>query len=1377
MNKNLPIFNFKSEIVSAVEKNDVTIITAETGAGKSTQVPQFLLKEGHDLIVTEPRRLAARSLAGRVANERRENLGQTVGYRTAGSRRDSKNTRCLYCTDGLALVRELLGHNRGKDILVLDEVHEWNENIEVLLAWAKKEIEEGADFKLVIMSATLQTEEMADFFDNPAVISVPGRLFPVEEREPEWSIEEDVEKLVQAGRNVLVFQPGKREIAETISTLKERDVEAEILPLHGQLSPKEQNKCFKHYDVPKVVVSTNVAQTSVTIDDIDAVVDSGLERRIELVGGVEGLYLKPISLADSTQRKGRAGRTKEGIYIDHCDASDRPDFPVAEILRKRLDQTVLRLAIAGLDMKELEFFHQPDISEIRDARQTLIRLGCMTPEGEVTEIGRIVNRFPVSVQYGRMLVEADRLGVVDHILTVAAILEEGGITIPPPSRSNPNRPDWREMVPDDLESDIIAQLVVWEAARKMSKGEMYKKGISIRNYYRAKEIRSRLRRAVKGFLSLGSTGRREDILKAVCAGMVDHLYQGDENGENSYREISNHSVISGNPEWLVGKPFDLQIRTRRGKRVLRLIEMVSVVETEWLAEVAPQLLSIKEGIDPFYDPEEDLCVSTKRTFFNEQLIKEEEVATPKHERACKVFASWLDDKIYYEDQPEESSLAEVVSYNCQRRKRAKELNIRVGEEVFEIRSSPELKKWLQGKLKGAGRVEEIENIDNLYLPELDSKKVSRIKKENPETFNIQGKTLDIEYRREFSGEFVAETEVNEEFARSTSVEAVLLPSGRKVKLLSEDCSAYSFPELVEKLEERRIEKCWEKKRDEEEISSWISDPEEVFPHLSKLLSKVEITRINNGEGEPIFGFFSLYSDSYPDFQIRLRKSEEEAREETEIGLNRLFKKFSEKFLEIPEEEPWQEDSFWFSWELTNLGKALQRRFEETQNEISENLTPGNIESKIQEMKIAVETAKTEVGEEYFSTEEKIRRAESEFEELKETLSNEDFVEEELEEAEEIISEAESTLDSGGYKEIEKSCERLKEIKKTISQRQAKVEKGEIILNFEAWHRRGGVENNGDGWVIRPDGSLREHDFSDASRYKSDGNYRWNCVKENELALKWSCETTRNIAGSSEFEVVKIPKTEMTQAQLKAVKKIELEDIETIENSFGLDEKLAKGQAKFVKEIKDAFTSCPACGEEVKMDSYHALVGEYGVIICQKDSKISKLVNNKKPFNQQVEGRDAQVISAEKISGGVAEILAYNKWGGWNLNLRWREIDRMEELLQEQYCVCPVCKSELEWDGVHYCDQELLGAFGKHSFPIKISEINGQEVVSLVAEYDESYDEFEIQLKTDKELLDQNSEAEIETVTMWNEPAAEKEEEDSSLELEKKLQDLKDAWGA
>jgi HrpA-like RNA helicase len=642
----LPIDPFKDEIVTTVAHSSVVVIEGSTGSGKSTQVPQYLFEAGYDMVVTQPRVLAARSVAARVAEEMGVELGGVVGYRTARERSDSSATRILFATDGLALVRELMGQNRG--ILVIDEVHEWNENVEVLAAWAKQQIRSGAPFKLVLMSATLEAERLSQFFNNAPIISVPGNLFPVEERPAGRDVVDDAAALLKEGRNVLVFQPGKTEINETCQALQQLGVSAEILPLHGGLTPEEQAKCFQHYGRPKCVVATNVAQTSVTIDDIDAVVDSGMERRIELRDGVEGLYLGPISIADSTQRKGRAGRTKPGIYIDHCDTryDERPEFPVAEIMRKRLDQTVLRLAIAGFDMEEMEFFHQPSVKDIHDAHRALIALGCMEENGAVTPIGKTVNRLPVSVQYARMLVEADRLGVIDDVLTVAAIMEVKGITIPPPSRKNPLRPDWREMVQNERESDVMAQLHVWKLAETMTKDQMRENGVSLRDYFRAKEIRSHLADAVKRYFSFGSSGDRVSILKAVCAGMVDHLFQGEyarvyRNGDGISRELGQSSVVFG-AKWVVGLPFDLEIQARfGGKRTLRLIELASKVDPAWLAEVAPQLAEVKTGGTFVYDRVSDAVVEVQQTLFNGQVVGENRIACTDSDIVRNVLAKHL----------------------------------------------------------------------------------------------------------------------------------------------------------------------------------------------------------------------------------------------------------------------------------------------------------------------------------------------------------------------------------------------------------------------------------------------------------------------------------------------------------------------------------------------------------------------------------------------------------------------------------------------------------------------------------------------------------------------------------------------------------------
>lgn len=646
----LPIAAFRGMILETVARCPAVVLTAETGAGKSTQAPQYFLEAGYNLVVTQPRILAAATVAARVASERGEQVGDVVGVRTSRDRKVSTNTRCLFATDGLAMIRELMGQG-NQDLLVLDEVHEWNLNIEVLVAWARMQILKNPKFKVVLMSATLEAEALAAYFCGAPVIEVPGRLFRVVEQSAGRDIETDVARLVREGRNVLVFQPGKAEITATIQKLKEEQrVNAEVLPLHGELTSEEQRACFGHYRRPKVIVATNVAQTSITIDDIDAVVDSGIERRIELVDGVEGLYLKPISKADAKQRRGRAGRTHEGIYIDHCPADEgsRLEFPKAEILRTRLDQTVLRLAEAGFDAEELEFFHQPDKAAIHEAKRALKALGCMDKAGNVTPKGKLVSKLPISVEYACMILEGERRGVLDDVLTIAAILEVNGITHTYKDKETRILVrKWLPLCEGETESNIMAQLAVFNAARNLPREAKWSDvGIHAKSFLRAQEVRKHLADALRNNrFRFGSSQNREDILISVCAGMVDHLYHREygqyRNGDGVYRSLGQDSVIKAEPEWMVGLPVDIEIPAKYGTKMLNLVGMATTVKPEWLAEIAPQLVQMKTGLNPYYLSDIDSVMSTTEIYFQDRLISSSAVEDHAHPDAAKLFAEWV----------------------------------------------------------------------------------------------------------------------------------------------------------------------------------------------------------------------------------------------------------------------------------------------------------------------------------------------------------------------------------------------------------------------------------------------------------------------------------------------------------------------------------------------------------------------------------------------------------------------------------------------------------------------------------------------------------------------------------------------------------------
>ncbi|MDR0607600.1 MAG: hypothetical protein LBG52_04535 [Candidatus Peribacteria bacterium] len=241
-------------------------------------------------------------------------------------------------------------------------------------------------------------------------------------------------ELIQEKRNVLVFQPGKQEIADTIATLeqllKRENKKAVILPLHGELTPEEQKRIYKRYNEPVIIVATNIAQTSLTIPYIDAVVDSGKERRVEIKEGVETLVLGDISQADSLQRGGRAGRTKQGIYV-LCNTTpfhQLATYPKPEIQRTLLDHNYLKiLSTTGLKMEELTFFHQPPKELIEKAKNTLHILGAIDEQEQVTSLGKQLASLPVDVNTGRMIIESLKYGVTDDILKIAAIKQVGGI--------------------------------------------------------------------------------------------------------------------------------------------------------------------------------------------------------------------------------------------------------------------------------------------------------------------------------------------------------------------------------------------------------------------------------------------------------------------------------------------------------------------------------------------------------------------------------------------------------------------------------------------------------------------------------------------------------------------------------------------------------------------------------------------------------------------------------------------------------------------------------------------------------------------------------------------------------------------------------------
>ncbi len=666
----LPVYQRREEIISAVDANQVTIITAETGAGKSTQIPQYLAEHGYQkIIVTQPRILAARNLCHRVRQEYSWRIGRDatnfVGYRTAHERDDDSENTILYCTDGLQLVRELTGSGTAsKQVLILDEIHEWNENMEVLIAWAKRRCQEDPHFKVVLMSATIEADSLATYFNSPPPIAIPGRSFAVEKRFGKDLIDEIIQQLTTRTSNMLVFLPGKSEIEDVAEAIASSAKDVPIFPLHSQLSPEVQQEAFASYPHGKVVLSTNVAQTSITIDDIDTVIDSGLERRAEVQNGVEGLFIKEVSQADCLQRAGRAGRTKEGLYIlaglDRLPCSlleEREPYGVPEIMRKHIDRLVLRLASIGIDIEDLDFYHSPSRRSIKLAKSTLRSLGAITNSGAVTAIGQKMERFPVESSYARMLVEAEQYSstIQAQLASIIAIQEVGGIV-----KGGPRYSGWRRYT-RQTQSDLLAQYEVFLHVPSIDEADYEELGIIEKNVTKAREVNERLNHDLglgDVLLSPLAESDIEQLLQCVVAGQLHQIWAIEPTGEAVHiatkqkRELSSGSVVR-RAGLIVGTPFDLQVPTEKGGlETLHLVNEATSVDPLWLERLAPGSFRLKIGKKYFDERHGMLVVRMVVTYAGRTF----EVAgsplterTPEnHKLFVALYSLWLHERLQKE---------------------------------------------------------------------------------------------------------------------------------------------------------------------------------------------------------------------------------------------------------------------------------------------------------------------------------------------------------------------------------------------------------------------------------------------------------------------------------------------------------------------------------------------------------------------------------------------------------------------------------------------------------------------------------------------------------------------------------------------------------
>jgi ATP-dependent helicase HrpA len=632
----LPIHDAQGHILEALKKHPVVIVCGETGSGKTTQIPKLCLtlEPGAQGLIgcTQPRRLAARSVAARLAQELGTQVGGAVGYKVRFHDRVSDRTCIKVMTDGILLAEihqdRLL---KAYDILIVDEAHERSLNIDFLLGYLKRILPRRPDLKVVITSATMETERLSRHFDNAPIIEVSGRTYPVEIRwHPVTADEEEedergtraallraVDELARepSQGDILVFLPGERDIRETAEALrKHHPPHTEILPLYSRLSFAEQDRVFKPGGGRRIVLSTNVAETSLTVPGIRYVVDTGLARvnRYSVRNKVTQLQVEKISQASARQRAGRCGRVAAGICIrlyDENDFNERPAYTTPEILRTSLASVILRMEALGLGRVDaFPFLDAPSARSIEDGYQLLTELGAVNSDRVLTVIGRELAKLPVDPRIGRMLLAARQQACLTEMLIITSALSVADPRERPIEHrqaADENHARFR-----DEKSEFIAFINLWKffeeaLAHKKSNRKLAEfcreHFLSVARLREWREIHGQLHALVAemGMRTNESPATYEQLHRALLTGLLGHIGNRDPEagnylGPRGIRFWANpgSTLNKAKFQWVVAA--ELSETTRLYARTL------AKIEPEWLEPVAGHLLK-RSYYDPHWD--------------------------------------------------------------------------------------------------------------------------------------------------------------------------------------------------------------------------------------------------------------------------------------------------------------------------------------------------------------------------------------------------------------------------------------------------------------------------------------------------------------------------------------------------------------------------------------------------------------------------------------------------------------------------------------------------------------------------------------------------------------------------------------------------------
>ena len=777
---NLPITQHVDDIAAALDQHQVIVVAGETGSGKTTQLPKVCLAMGRAdrarIACTQPRRIAATSIAARVAQELDTQLGEVVGFKIRFDDRVRPATRIKFLTDGM-LLAEVQGDPllREYDTIIVDEAHERSLNIDFLLGFLLQLLPRRPELRVIVSSATLDTERFSQFFGDAPIISVSGRTFPVDvlyrpPRDDETDLADTVANAVNEvteldpHNDVLVFLPGEREIRETAGELEQRALpHTVVLPLYARLPAADQQRVFQASSQRRVVLATNVAETSLTIPGIVYVVDAGLARinRYDPRTGVSQLLVEPVSRASADQRKGRCGRTQSGVCFrlyEERDFDTRPPYTDPEIRRVGLAGVILRMKSLRMgDVEAFPFLDPPNKRALDEGYRVLEELGALAPDGELTAIGAQLARLPIDPRLGRMILGARDEGALREVVIIAAAL---GLQDPR------ERPHGAQQQADEAHrkfrvegSDFLGYLELWklwEGARTRSRRQLYKLCRDhFLSYVRMREwdeIHAQLVRTLRelDFRPNDTPATTEQIHRALLLGLLSKI--GMWNPEARVYVGARHTRFVIHPSSaLARKPPPWVMAAELVETSQLFARSVARVDPAWIERAAGPLCKRSHG-DPHWEQKAAQVVAKEQvTLYGLPIVKDRKVAFAAIDPAlCReLFITHALVRQEYDTrgafQEHNRRLLDEVRYACEKARRS---DIAADEsalyEFFDRRIPDDVcsGKTFEAWRKGGDSLLELSRHDIL----LDDGELSPAR--YPDHVVVRGVTLPLAYRFE-----------------------------------------------------------------------------------------------------------------------------------------------------------------------------------------------------------------------------------------------------------------------------------------------------------------------------------------------------------------------------------------------------------------------------------------------------------------------------------------------------------------------------------------------------------------------------------------------------------------------------------------------------